>query len=224
MNIKPILLSTAFVVSLSSPAATVSATTLDGFSANIGVATDYVWRGISQTDGKPTVSGGLEYETNFGLLVGTWITNVDFSDDPTYELDGYLNFGGEIANIGYNVGYIYSAYPELTDFDMGEINASATLGYFTVGGAILAHLKGADFADNNYIFVATAFPVADELEVGLHLGSYFFDAADDDPNDAINDYIDYNIYADYKGVNLMLSATDLNDDDMKAVISYRWGF
>ena len=216
MNIKSTLLSTAIVASLSLSAVNVSAAELEGFSANIGVTSDYLWRGISQTDGKPAVSGGLDYETDFGISAGTWVSNVDFGDESTYELDAYVDFGGEISSLSYSLGYIYYAYPDGADLDFGEINGSLSISYFTVGAAILTHADGADFADNNYIYGDVAFPVADDLELGVHLGTYLFDQGDD--------YIDYNLYADYKGLNFMLSATDLDDDDLKAVVSYNWGF
>ncbi|MCK7581618.1 MAG: TorF family putative porin [Chromatiales bacterium] len=39
-------------------------------SANIGVVSNYVWRGLTQTDGGPAIQGGLDYEHASGLLCG----------------------------------------------------------------------------------------------------------------------------------------------------------
>ncbi len=216
MSMKLKLVTSAVVAAIAFTSTSTSAASLEGFSANIGVTSDYLWRGISQTDGKPAVSGGLDYEMANGLYLGTWVSNVDFGDETSYELDGYFGFAGEVSSISYDLGYIYYAYPDGEDLDFGELYGSLSLSYFTLGLAVLAHADGADFADNNYYYAEGAFPVADDLEIGVHVGTYTFDAGDD--------YIDYNIYADYKGVNFMLSKTDLDDDDMKAVVSYVWSF
>lgn len=214
MNIKLVTSAAVAVLVFTTPAT--SAASLDGLSANIGVTSDYLWRGISQTDGSPAVSGGLDYKVGNGLYLGTWASNVDFGDDTTYELDGYLGFSGELSAVSYDFGYIYYAYPNGEDLDFGEVYASLGLSYFKLGLAVLAHADSADFADNNYYYAEAAFPVADDLKIGAHLGTYTFDASED--------YIDYNIYVDYKGLNFKLSDTDLDNDDMKAVVSYAWRF
>lgn len=214
MNIK--LITSAVIAALAFTTTAASAASVDGLSANIGVTSDYLWRGVSQTDGSPAVSGGLDYKVGNGLYLGTWASNVDFGDDTTYELDGYLGFSGELGAVGYDLGYIYYAYPNGEDLDFGEVYASLSLSYFKLGLAALAHADGADFADNNYYYAEAAFPVAQDLKIGAHLGTYIFDSGED--------YIDYNIYADYKGVNFKLSDTDLDNDDMKAVVSYVWSF
>jgi len=47
-------------------------------SANINLATDYVFRGNSQTDGNPAVQGGFDYEYKpYNLYAGIWASNVD---------------------------------------------------------------------------------------------------------------------------------------------------
>ena len=214
MSMKLKLVSSAVVAAIAFTSTSASA--LEGLSGNIGVTSDYLWRGISQTDGAPAVSGGLDYEAGNGLYLGTWVSNVDFGDSTTYELDGYLGFAGEMGAVSYDAGYIYYAYPNGEDLDFGEVYGSLSLSYFSLGVAVLAHADGADFADNNYYYADGAFPVADDLEIGVHVGAYDFKNADD--------YVDYNIYADYKGVNFMLSKTDIDDDDVKAVISYAWSF
>ena len=49
-------------------------------SANIGVVSNYVWRGITQTDDKAAVQGGVDYSHSSGFYAGTWVSNVDFPD------------------------------------------------------------------------------------------------------------------------------------------------
>ena len=47
-------------------------------SANLGVQSNYYFRGITQTDDKAAVSGGIDYAHDSGFYLGTWLSNVDF--------------------------------------------------------------------------------------------------------------------------------------------------
>ncbi|OYW39105.1 MAG: hypothetical protein B7Z35_05230 [Hydrogenophilales bacterium 12-61-10] len=41
-------------------------------SANVGMYSNYVFRGISQTGGDPALQGGLDYTHSSGFYLGTW--------------------------------------------------------------------------------------------------------------------------------------------------------
>ena len=92
-------------------------------TANAAVSSNYFWRGITQTADKAQVSGGIDYGHSSGFYAGTWASNVDFGgDSPSYELDFYTGYSGRTGDIGYDVGYIYYAYPDATgSSDFGEI-------------------------------------------------------------------------------------------------------
>jgi hypothetical protein len=77
-------------------------------SANLGVASNYYFRGITQTDDKAAVSGGIDYTHDSGLYLGTWMSNVDFGGKEDVEVDGYAGFGGDIGDTG--LGYDLSAW------------------------------------------------------------------------------------------------------------------
>lgn len=88
------------------------------FTANVGVVSDYVFRGISQTAGKPALQGGVDYSHSSGFYVGAWASTIkwveNFQDrNVPVEIDlygGYKNtFGGGDWN--YDVGYIAYNYP-----------------------------------------------------------------------------------------------------------------
>lgn len=85
------------------------------FSANVGLITDYLFRGISQTEGNPALQGGFDYSyTPFGFYTGVWASNVDFGNtDENLEIDFYGGFGGDLAatGIGWDIGSIYYYYP-----------------------------------------------------------------------------------------------------------------
>ncbi|MFB6259216.1 MAG: TorF family putative porin, partial [Thiohalorhabdaceae bacterium] len=57
-----------------------------GLTGNVGVTNNYIWRGFTQTNDMPAVSGGLDYSHSSGIYVGTWISNVDFSDPKEFTM------------------------------------------------------------------------------------------------------------------------------------------
>lgn len=83
------------------------------FSANIGLFSDYTYRGISQTTNEPAIQGGIDWSHDIGLYAGMWGSNVDFADgdQDSLEVDIYGGYAGEISGISYDLGFIYYAYP-----------------------------------------------------------------------------------------------------------------
>ena len=68
-------------------------------SANLTFTTDYVFRGLSQTDEKFAVQGGFDWESaNYGIYIGTWASNVswtsalDGGDSSSAEVDVYAGW------------------------------------------------------------------------------------------------------------------------------------
>ncbi|MFB3115989.1 MAG: TorF family putative porin, partial [Gammaproteobacteria bacterium] len=93
------LMASAIIVS----APMVQADSPHEFSANVALSTDYLFRGISQTDGNPAISGGFDYSYSpVGIYAGIWASNVDFSgccgDDDNIEIDYYGGIGGDFGN------------------------------------------------------------------------------------------------------------------------------
>lgn len=50
-------------------------------TSNVGFVSQYVFRGLTQTDGKPAVQGGLDYAHSSGLYAGTWLSNISWFTD-----------------------------------------------------------------------------------------------------------------------------------------------
>ncbi|MBK1692638.1 TorF family putative porin [Ectothiorhodospira mobilis] len=117
------LLATAVTTALVAGTA-VSSTAAAEVSANVGFTSNYLFRGVTQTDDQAAVQGGVDYAHEGGFYVGTWASNVDYGPDSRgYEVDGYFGMAGGIGDsgVGFDVGYIYYAYPSLDDSDLGEV-------------------------------------------------------------------------------------------------------
>jgi uncharacterized protein (TIGR02001 family) len=93
------------------------------FTGNFTLASEYLYRGIAQTRGKPAVQGGFDYSHSSGFYVGTWASNISWlSDNPPLangnttsapiELDIYGGYKGTISgDLGFDVGLLTYNYP-----------------------------------------------------------------------------------------------------------------
>jgi uncharacterized protein (TIGR02001 family) len=120
--IKKTLIATALLAS--------SSTALAEISANVTLATDYAFRGVSQTDNQFAIQGGFDWSHSSGIYLGTWASNVDSQffgggTDPQIELDLYGGFANEFSNgLGYDIGYLRYQYPGGSDFNTNEFYGS----------------------------------------------------------------------------------------------------
>jgi len=107
--------------------------------ANLGVQSNYYFRGITQTDDNAAISGGIDYTHDSGFYVGTWMSNVDFGGKEDVEIDGYAGFGNQIGDtgIGYDVSAWYYWYPgaggaaQGGDIDYAEATGSLSWAWLT---------------------------------------------------------------------------------------------
>jgi uncharacterized protein (TIGR02001 family) len=105
------------------------------FSANVGLFSDYLFRGISQTGTEPAIQGGLDLGYNLGpatLYVGTWASNVSWLEDlgayteSSLEWDFYGGIKGNFGDtdFGYDVGLIYYYYPGTQGFGVNSADTT----------------------------------------------------------------------------------------------------
>ena len=192
-----------------------SAVAVEGLSANAGVTNSYLWRGLEQTNGQPAVSGGIDFESNSGFYLGTWVSNADWAAGMTYELDLYGGYVGEINSLSYDVGFVHYAYPDsVDDLDFTEVNASISYGFFSFGYALLANAENIDFGDDGYIFLDADFSFASDIGLSLHVGKGTDDFY------AGESFLEYGASVSKNNFTFGVSKTDLNDDDVKFIISY----
>ncbi|NQZ20892.1 MAG: hypothetical protein HRT53_02455 [Colwellia sp.] len=200
------------------------ASAVEGLSANVAATSNYLWRGVSQTNDAAAISGGIDYANESGFYAGTWASNIDFGDDASAELDFYLGFSGQLnADVSYDVGYIYYAYPDSAEadssneYDFGEIYGSLSYSYFSLSASYgVNNDDGAQFADSSlYISADAEFEIADGLTLAFHLGDYSYD-----DSMIAKDYNDYGVSLSKGGFTFAVSDTDMDNDDMKFVVSY----
>jgi uncharacterized protein (TIGR02001 family) len=85
-------------------------------TTNIGFASDYYARGVSQSWHKPAVQGGFDVAHSSGFYAGVWGSNItpNTYPDANAEIDAYAGYNGTVPAIdglGYTVGAIGYFYP-----------------------------------------------------------------------------------------------------------------
>ena len=107
------------------------------FSGSVSLATDYMFRGVSQTLSGPALQGELNFSHGSGVYGFVWGSNVDFTDDPT-QADGAafeFNYGAGVsfplmANLELDIGASVYVYPNLNpsfDYDYVEWHSRVSL-------------------------------------------------------------------------------------------------
>jgi uncharacterized protein (TIGR02001 family) len=87
------------------------------FTANVGVVSDYLFRGVTQTRGGAALQGGVDYSHSSGLYAGAWASNITWVKDAygsgTTEIDYYGGYKNSFAggDWTYDVGAIAYTYP-----------------------------------------------------------------------------------------------------------------
>lgn len=100
----------------------------------VALTTNYLFRGISQTDEHPAIQGTLEYNyTPWGIYLGAWASNVDnVTSDGDLEIDWYGGIRGDLMDtgIGWDLGALYYQYPgDSLDPEKDYVEAKAGLSY-----------------------------------------------------------------------------------------------
>ncbi|MFT6950857.1 MAG: hypothetical protein ACJAUL_001997 [Paraglaciecola sp.] len=187
--------------------------------SNIGVTSDYTWRGVSQSGDSASVSGGLDYSDESGFYAGTWVGSL--GEGSGSETDFYLGLSGESDGFGYDVGYIYYAYTELNDSNFGELYFNGSVGALGFGVAYTVNsevAEGSTFDTGDmYYNVNYGFDLPNEYALGLTAGYYDFDAGSE------SDYA--HLQADISKGDFTFSVskaqTESGDSDTKFIAS--WG-
>lgn len=148
-------------------------------SFNVGVTSDYIFRGVSQTEEDPAIQGGVDL-TNGQVYLGAWASNVSYPGDPdtNAEIDLYggvrPTYGDWTFDIGA-IGYIYTNQPDGADYSYVEakLGASRPLSD-TVTAGLTAFVSpdffGAAEDESLYLVGDLGWAAVDKLTVSGQLG------------------------------------------------------
>jgi uncharacterized protein (TIGR02001 family) len=180
MNFKSKLLLALLATSSAAFAQTAPAAPASAIAYNVGVVSEYRYRGLGQTKGDPALQGGVDYTDASGFYLGAWGSTIKWIKEAgiqntvntkgPIELDIYGGYKGEINGLAYDVGYLRYQYQGNTLKNIGASNgfvnantdeayAAITSGVFTAKYSYAfsnlfgtANSKGATYLDLSATF------------------------------------------------------------------------
>ena len=176
-------------------------------SANVSFSSDYIWRGMTQTDG-PAMSGGFDFESENGFYAGIWGSNVNFNDGAGSELDYYYGYGFEVGNVGIDLGYVAFDYPQNnTGLDFEEIVIGLSMGDLGLTFA-LGQDSAPDYTEISYAFGDVSLSYGEYDDYGNNFGiSYDFECGTYDCGIGYSDFSDNGYGADGDALVFSISAS-----------------
>jgi len=186
-------------------------------SGNMGIFSDYRFRGISQTFDQPAIQGGIDYSHASGFYVGTWASNVsgNIYTDGTIEMDVYGGFKFPLGPVTLDVGALQYLYPgaETGGVKYDTLEAYLGLGWkwFTLKDSVTLddYFGLTDSDGSGYLDLSASFELMPKLSLVAHVGSQ------EVKNYSNLDYVDYKVGVTYdlSGWVLGLSYIDTDADE-----------
>ena len=189
-------------------------------TANLSVASNYVWRGLTASGDQAAVQGGLDYQLNNGFYLGTWLSN---AGNDGYEQDWYGGFGFRTDEVVWDTGYILYTYPVASNRTFGE--AYANLTWRMLNGGIALTLNADDDPGNPadsgdvFLYLGATWNV-NEMELGGTLGNYSRGRAGFDNYS----YLELFLRKEKFGFRFAKNTLDGNEGDYRFWVDYRMDF
>ena len=181
---------------LSSAPATAADASPHTLTANVALVSNYIFRGLTQTFGKPAIQGGMDYAHSSGFYAGLWgssISSAQYAGGST-EIDYYLGYNGSLGgDWGWTVGFYGYAYPgadymhalpagtyPAQEYNTEEVNVgvswkfvslklSSTTGDFFGSNTNTGFTSGS--SGSTYLDLTANVPLPNDFTLVLHAGS-----------------------------------------------------
>ena len=148
--------------------------------ANVTMASDYSFRGVSQTSLDPAIQGGFDIALDNGFAIGTWASNVNFNSQTSMELDLYASWTSDTIGDLFTVSasIIRFEYPsEGDELDYMEYSIGLSVWHASFGLNFSNEYFGAGGPSFVYPFVGVSWDHEDQFSVAAHVG---WSSADED--------------------------------------------
>jgi len=205
----------------------ISAPAFAGATGNVGVFSEYLFRGVEQSGGA-AVQGGLDYASDSGFYVGTWLSNTNFAngtDGVSYETDVYAGYSTKLGDVGFDIGALYYHYTDSDSLNTIEGYVGLSAGMFSAKAFYTPDYFGTD--ESAYYVTGTAtFPLSASVNLAVNAG---YNAGDGVKAFLGDEYLDYGativktLDAGFV-FSLGVINTDIDGDDPKAVLGLKKTF
>lgn len=181
---------------------------------NVGLFSQYIFRGLTQTREDPALQGGIDFTHSSGFYAGAWGSNVSWLEDAgaydrsSLELDLYGGYSNTIGDITYNVGALQYYYPGKQSkaardaygykrAETTEVYGSLAYKWLSAKVSVVASngAWGYDNADGTYYAEVNAnYPIGDTgLTVVGHVGRQEFSGKTAGAKNSDYSYTDYKL-------------------------------
>jgi len=194
------------------------------FTGNFQLSSEYLYRGIAQTNNKPAVSGGFDFAHKSGFYLGNWNSSISWLSDANagysapIEMDFYGGFKfSPIDDLTLDLGFLRYQYPskgakpavkpDTTEVYLGVSFGPATFKYSHSTSTLFgfANSKGSTYLD-----LTANFEVAKGLTLTPHIGKQTVDGNSDCT------YTDYSLKAAYDLSGWIVSGMYVDTNAKKA--------
>ena len=217
----------ALTLGLSLAAGAAGAFELESAGLTIGVtptiSSDYLFRGVSQTQNRPAAQGTIDIQHTSGVYVGAFISNVSFlGTNARQEVDAIAGYRFSVGDLSLDLGGIAYTYPGyenapgsgLYDLQYFELAVKAS---YQAGSAKL--LGALNYSPNYQLESGTGVYVEGGVEFTLPFdltlaGRLGYQWIQNNPRWGSPDFANWNVTLSYKFSDFVLTAgyfdTDLN--------------
>jgi len=162
---------------------------------NVGVVSQYRYRGLAQTKGQPALQGGVDYANANGYYAGAWASQIQWIKDASQtsnpytgntELDLYGGYKFKSDGIDYDVGFLRyqyigntlgnavtsSTYTQYGNANTNEVYLGITSGIysFKISNSISNLFGYLNSKNSDYLEVAANYDMGGGITLTPHLG------------------------------------------------------
>lgn len=207
-----------------------------GFSGQMTLASNYIFRGISQTANNPAIQGSITYTFPIGLYANVWGSNVNFpapdGRTATIEIDTILGFKGKIIeDLTYDINVDRYHYPRARSANYNELNTLFNYKIIQLGVSYSANYAGTH-ATGIYYNGALIYSIPSDYllniqDISLQAGMGHYSLAKSAGN-SYNDYIvainkkinsTYAVTVQWTGTNGRAQMSPLDDNHIVGLLT-----
>jgi uncharacterized protein (TIGR02001 family) len=198
--------SVVFADEAAAPAAEAKAAPPYTVAYNVGLFSQYIFRGLTQTQNKLAVQGGVDFTHSSGFYAGAWGSNVSWLEDArsaavdsgtpgvgydnsSLELDLYGGYRGTVKEVGYDIGLLQYVYPGTpvpgaARAETTEVYGSLSYKWVTAKLSVAVSDKvfaNRDAAGTYYADLTANYPLTDTITLTAHVGRQEYSGSANDP-------------------------------------------
>jgi uncharacterized protein (TIGR02001 family) len=177
------------------------------FTGSVTLASDYRFRGFSQSNQNAAIQGGITATHESGLYVGTWASSIGFAGN--IEVDYFAGYATDLNdNLNLDVGITYYVYPKdgglTSNVFEPYVNLTTTAGPLTLKGGVNYAWSQDSLGGNDAVYFHLEPTVAipnTPLSLNGHVGYSVSDSFLGGFDGEVFDY-SVGVSANYKGLTL----------------------